>query len=520
MGRKQAPKVLSERQQMLLLMRQISAEQPKPTLIPPKSVKGRNHLGETALQRSCIKGDIRNVRDLLKDEDVDIDAADNAGWTSLHEAALHGFAEIVECLLQAGANPDPKGLKGETPLHDAVSRGHIKVVALLVQYKADVNIANEEGKKATDFAKKIFHEETRATLLKVLENPEIAPGVIASIPARKQPTPEPVSKSVESEDKKPNSAKKVAAPVLTQVKAPNISSKPAAVAKKRKQAEVTMKETEDQENMNPVKDVSPVLCPEKTVGDVKLGKKVEFSSPAPAMPNVSNSTENFISSTPSAQTSGRLIAPDTPVSLPRKTAKNTEVNVSAEFVAPIAPLVERKRVMAGRRLRAVFDSTNLSPVSPAISSRVPRDALDKVKRCAIVENTSTEVVRKCKKMKLFDREVMLNDDFVQPAAASIPVSLPAAPAVVKISLEEFNSQQRDNLASRHDCELRRLSKRLRSLPTCEMCRSFMLNSTEPSISKFQRLKCCKWVEAKEMLLATICRQNIEVDTLRQQQMFG
>lgn len=60
--------------------------------------------------------------------------ADYAGWTPLHEACLNGHAEIVELLLQEGADADAMGGDGDTPLHDAIGNGHTLVVSLLLKY--------------------------------------------------------------------------------------------------------------------------------------------------------------------------------------------------------------------------------------------------------------------------------------------------------------------------------------------------------------------------------------------------
>ena len=50
-----------------------------------------------------------------------------------------------------------------TPLHCALSRGHTELVKLLVEMKADVEIKDEDGKKASDLAKSLTNsKEVRA----------------------------------------------------------------------------------------------------------------------------------------------------------------------------------------------------------------------------------------------------------------------------------------------------------------------------------------------------------------------
>jgi len=65
----------------------------------------------------------------------------------LHEAANHGFVEIVEYLLDKGALVDDRGGEhcgGVTPLHDACSCGNIAVIELLVARGASVLARDNE----------------------------------------------------------------------------------------------------------------------------------------------------------------------------------------------------------------------------------------------------------------------------------------------------------------------------------------------------------------------------------------
>lgn len=67
---------------------------------------------------------------------------DNCGWLPLHEAANHGFAQIVAALLDHGADINDKGgpgCEGITPLHDACVCGNVDVIELLVRRGADVH---------------------------------------------------------------------------------------------------------------------------------------------------------------------------------------------------------------------------------------------------------------------------------------------------------------------------------------------------------------------------------------------
>lgn len=59
--------------------------------------------------------------------------------TPMHFASDRGFVDIVQCLLEAGADVNAsEGASGTTPLHWAAAGGRIEVVKLLVSHKADI----------------------------------------------------------------------------------------------------------------------------------------------------------------------------------------------------------------------------------------------------------------------------------------------------------------------------------------------------------------------------------------------
>ncbi len=83
-----------------------------------------------ALRRAAEIGDIPAIRALL-DAQVDIEARDSAGRTSLMLATLHGQAKTVDALLARGANPNAADAQGTTPLQAALSADQPAIVAAL-----------------------------------------------------------------------------------------------------------------------------------------------------------------------------------------------------------------------------------------------------------------------------------------------------------------------------------------------------------------------------------------------------
>ena len=73
--------------------------------------------------------------------------------TPLHIAALWGDVEIVEVLLERGADPNVKDDNGQTPLHIAAQEGHVDVVRVLLERGADPRIADNGGHIPLDYAK-------------------------------------------------------------------------------------------------------------------------------------------------------------------------------------------------------------------------------------------------------------------------------------------------------------------------------------------------------------------------------
>ncbi|KAF4074521.1 hypothetical protein AMELA_G00240280 [Ameiurus melas] len=142
----------------------------KPTAnFNPRNIYRRNFLGETRLHRACKRGNLPEVKRLIK-AGININIADNAGWTALHEASVQGNPDVVEELLRAGANVNSKGLEGLTPLHDAVTSGEYEVVLLLLQYGSNPHQKNALGQSALDLAKQ---ELIKELLLTFREHPGV-----------------------------------------------------------------------------------------------------------------------------------------------------------------------------------------------------------------------------------------------------------------------------------------------------------------------------------------------------------
>lgn len=67
------------------------------------------------------------------------------GHTALTEAADHCHPEVMDLLLESGADPNRKDRDGRTVLHDAAFLNQMSAVSALLSAKADVDAADDEG---------------------------------------------------------------------------------------------------------------------------------------------------------------------------------------------------------------------------------------------------------------------------------------------------------------------------------------------------------------------------------------
>jgi ankyrin repeat protein len=98
-------------------------------------------------------GDLADVKRLVVGCGVDPNVReDEIGATPLHVAATYGYSEIVEFLLNHGADPNIREKYGCTPLHYATWFGNSKVVKVLLNHGADPNIRDKQGATPLHYA--------------------------------------------------------------------------------------------------------------------------------------------------------------------------------------------------------------------------------------------------------------------------------------------------------------------------------------------------------------------------------
>lgn len=93
----------------------------------------------TELMKAVRKNDLARVKALVA-QGVDVSEVDSSGDSPLIMAAYEGHTEIVECLLEAGADVtavDP-GMQA-TALHAAAYAGRTDAARLLIRYGIDID---------------------------------------------------------------------------------------------------------------------------------------------------------------------------------------------------------------------------------------------------------------------------------------------------------------------------------------------------------------------------------------------
>ena len=108
--------------------------------------------------------DIEIIEILLKK--VDVNAKDYKDRTPLHWAAIRGYKDVAELLIDKGADVNAKDIFPEeddphddrTPLHWAAIEGHTDVAKLLIDNGADVNAKDTPFYSLTENGRTPLHE--------------------------------------------------------------------------------------------------------------------------------------------------------------------------------------------------------------------------------------------------------------------------------------------------------------------------------------------------------------------------
>ena len=103
------------------------------------------------IHKAAYKGDLKKVKEIIDRDPNQINVQDAQGFTPLHLASGKGHIEIVEFLLNHGADIELEIFNGETPLMLAARYaryGQYETIKTLLEHGAKVNHKDENGRTA------------------------------------------------------------------------------------------------------------------------------------------------------------------------------------------------------------------------------------------------------------------------------------------------------------------------------------------------------------------------------------
>jgi uncharacterized protein len=129
---------------------------------------------------ACASGDLTKVERMLADG-IDPNHVSDLGGTPLTWAVAWGRDDVVDCLLNHGADVELPARPAQSPLMYAASKGNRSIVTMLIAHGADAFRKDENGRLPVDMAIDSGHLQC-AYLIEALAAHAVAPNRCASRP--------------------------------------------------------------------------------------------------------------------------------------------------------------------------------------------------------------------------------------------------------------------------------------------------------------------------------------------------
>ena len=100
---------------------------------PRKKSKTTKHRIITEFLYGCMENDLNTIKRMITSK-VDVNLMDYDRRTGLHIAASEGYIEVVELLLNNGADPLIKDRWNSTPINDAINNNHFKISEMMSNF--------------------------------------------------------------------------------------------------------------------------------------------------------------------------------------------------------------------------------------------------------------------------------------------------------------------------------------------------------------------------------------------------
>ena len=125
----------------------------------------QSHSGVTPLLLACQCGHVDIVNLLLGEDDAQINTVDAEGRFPLLAATNNGHKDVLEVLLEGGANVNIQNSQGYSALMGACLKGEVDCVKLLKGHGADCTVPRSNGTTALDIAREKKHFDIECILV-------------------------------------------------------------------------------------------------------------------------------------------------------------------------------------------------------------------------------------------------------------------------------------------------------------------------------------------------------------------
>lgn len=145
-------------------------------------INTRSQLGTTALFRALEKRHTEVADTLVAHPRLDLNAQSTDGWTVLIYYVTTNREEVVQRLLERGADPNVSDVDGDTALHRAAQYGNLRIMEMLLARGANANAKNKLGGTALMWAAAFGHDQAVTMLLDKGADPKLkdADGITAA----------------------------------------------------------------------------------------------------------------------------------------------------------------------------------------------------------------------------------------------------------------------------------------------------------------------------------------------------
>jgi ankyrin repeat protein len=128
-------------------IQQQQAQPQPPALVNAEPLENLTAPKTVNLIQAASTGNVNDVKFHLRSDPKTLNQSNEGGMYPIHMAALKGHSQVLQILLQAGANVNTPNTKVQsTPLIYAATAGHVEAARILLDAKANVNATDSGGR--------------------------------------------------------------------------------------------------------------------------------------------------------------------------------------------------------------------------------------------------------------------------------------------------------------------------------------------------------------------------------------